>query len=111
MATTLEYVLQDLGDYPYKEFRCTLNGQVYQLTWQWNDRNQFWTCAVGFVGEDPVVKYKVTSFSDPLQIYGYNEDLPEGKLLVASFIQPDNRVTQTSIGQDKPHSFIFLAES
>lgn len=106
----IEYTLQDLGDYPYKTFRCTLDGQVYELTWQWNTRCQFWTCAVGFVGEDPIVIYKVTSFSNPMEIYGYNEDLPNGKLLVWSFIQPDNRVTIDSIGDNKVHSFMFATE-
>lgn len=106
----IQYTLQDLGTYPYKSFRCTLDGQVYELTWQWNDRCQFWTCAVGFVGSDPLIIYKVTSFSDPLQIYGYNTDLPQGRLLVMSFIQPDNRVTQESVGENNIHNFIYLSD-
>ena len=45
-----------------------------------------------------------------MEIYGYNEDLPNGKLLVWSFIQPDNRVTIDSIGDNKVHSFMFVTE-
>lgn len=104
----IDYVLQDLGEYPYKTFRCVLDNQTYQLEWQYNSRCEFWTCAIGFVGSDPIVKYKVTSYSDPMQIYGYNEDLPNGKLLVYSILQPDNRVTQTSIGEDNIHQFIYV---
>ena len=107
MAIT--YTLQDLGDYPYKSFRCTFDGQVYELTWQWNTRCQYWTCAVGYVGQDPTIIYKVTSYSDPMAIYGYNEALPDGKLLVYSFIHPDNRVTQESIGENKVHSFSYVS--
>lgn len=105
---SIEYVLQELdGSKPYQTFRATLDNRTYELAWQWNTRGQFWTCGIGFVGEDPIVKYKVTNWADPMLCYGYNEDLPQGKLLVYSFVQPDNRVTQTSIGQDNMHSFAF----
>lgn len=105
---TISYVLQDLGSYPYKTFRCTLDGQTYEMTWKWNERCQFWTVAIGFVGEDPLIKYKVTSYSDPMNAYGYIANLPDGKLLCFSAVQPDNRVAQDSIGEDNIHQFVFI---
>ena len=105
---TISYSLQDLGSYAYKTFRCTLDGQTYEMTWKWNDRCQYWTVAIGYVGEDPIIKYKVTSYSDPFQVYGYKAELPNGKLLCFSISHPDNRVAQDSVGEDNLHQFVFV---
>ena len=105
---SISYSLQDLGSYAYKTFRCTLDNQTYEMTWKWNDRCQYWTVAIGYVGEDPVIKYKVTSYSDPFQVYGYKTELPDGKLLCFSISQPDNRVAQDSVGEDNLHQFVFV---
>lgn len=105
---SIQYSLQNLGNYPYKSYRCTLDGQTYEMTWKWNDRCQYWTVAIGYVGEDPIIKYKVTSYSDPFQVYGYKAELPDGKLLCFSISQPDNRVAQDSIGEDNLHQFVFV---
>lgn len=105
---SIQYSLQNLGSYPYKSYRCTLDGQTYEMTWKWNDRCQYWTVAIGYVGEDPIIKYKVTSYSDPFQVYGYKAELPDGKLLCFSVSQPDNRVAQDSIGEDNLHQFVFV---
>ena len=105
---SIQYSLQNLGSYPYKSYRCTLDGQTYEMTWKWNERCQYWTVAIGYVGEDPIIKYKVTSYSDPFQVYGYKAELPDGKLLCFSISQPDNRVAQDSVGEDNLHQFVFV---
>ena len=108
----LEYVLSNLDETkPYQTFRCVLDGNTYEMTWQWNTRGEFWTCAIGEVGADPIVKYKVNSFSNPLEVYGYREDLPKGDLFVMSILNPRNRITIDSIGEDKVHWLMYTPES
>ena len=114
MATTytLEYILQDLDETkPYQSFRATLEDITYELTLQWNERNQFWTCAIGEVGDDPIVKWKITANSDPLQVYGYNSALPQGAMLVYSLYTPRNRVAIDSIGESKMHWFTYYSKT
>jgi hypothetical protein len=104
----LEYVLANLDETkPYQTFRCVLDDVTYEMTWQWNTRGEFWTVTVGAVGDTPIIKYKVTSFSNPMEVYGYNENLPQGDLFVMSILNPKNRIAIDSIGEDKVHWFMY----
>ena len=109
---TLSYILQNLDpSKPYQSFRAILDDNTYEMLWQWNTRGEFWTCAIGEVGADPIIKYKVTANSDPLEVYGYREDLPQGSLIVFSLYQPRNRVTLESIGQDNLHWSVYISDA
>ncbi len=106
--TELKYILPNLDETkPYQTFRCVLDDTTYEATWQWNTRGEFWTCAIGAVGDTPVIKYKITANSDPMAVYGYSEDLPQGVLIVTSLLNARNRVSIDSIGQDKVHWFMY----
>ena len=75
---SVSYVLSNLDETkPYQTFRATLDDNTYEFTFQWNTRGEFWTCAIGAVGDTPVIKYKITANSDSLIVYGYSEDLPQ----------------------------------
>jgi hypothetical protein len=64
---SVNYVLSNLDETkPYQTFRATLDDNTYEFTFQWNTRGEFWTCAIGAVGDTPVIKYKITANSDPL---------------------------------------------
>ena len=106
---TFSYILQNIDpSSPYQTFRCVLDDATYEMTWQWNTRGEFWTVTVGAVGDTPVIKYKITANSDPLIVYGYSEDLPQGYLNVISLMNTRNRVAIDSIGQEKLHQFIYF---
>lgn len=106
---SVSYVLSNLDETkPYQTFRATLDDNTYEFTFQWNTRGEFWTCAIGAVGDIPVIKYKITANSDPLIVYGYSEDLPQGYLNVISLMNTRNRVAIDSIGQEKLHQFIYF---
>ena len=108
----LKYIMSDLdSSKPFQTFRCVLDDVTYEMTWQWNTRGEFWTCAIGAVGDIPVVKYKVTMNSDPMEIYGYKEDLPQGVLMVISLLNERNRVSIDSIGSDKLHWFVYTSDN
>ena len=108
----LKYILPNLDENkPYQTFRCVLDATTYETTWQWNTRGEFWTCAVGAVGDTPVIKYKITANSDPMAVYGYNEDLPQGVLIVTSLLNARNRVSIDSIGQDKVHWLLYSSNN
>ena len=108
----LKYILPNLDETkPYQTFRCVLDDTTYETTWQWNTRGEFWTCAIGAVGDTPVIKYKITTNSDPLAVYGYSEDLPRGVLIVSSVLSARNRVSIDSIGQDKVHWLLYSSDN
>ena len=108
---TFSYILQNIDpSSPYQTFRCVLDDITYEMTWQWNTRCEFWTCAIGAVGDTPMVKYKITANSDPLLVYGYNENLPQGSLITFSLYTPRNRVAIDSVGEDKVHWFVYIPE-
>ena len=110
--TELKYILPNLDETkPYQTFRCVLDDTTYETTWQWNTRGEFWTCAIGAVGDTPVIKYKITANSDPLAVYGYSEDLPQGVLIVSSVLSARNRVSIDSIGQDKVHWLLYSSDN
>ena len=110
--TELKYILPNLDETkPYQTFRCVLDDTTYETTWQWNTRGEFWTCAIGAVGDTPVIKYKITVNSDPMAVYGYNEDLPQGILIVTSLLNARNRVSIDSIGQDKVHWLLYSSDN
>ncbi len=105
---SVSYVLSNLDETkPYQTFRATLDDNTYEFTFQWNTRGEFWTCAIGAVGDTPVIKYKITTNSDPMAVYGYSEDLPQGVLIVSSLLNARNRVSIDSIGQDKVHWLLY----
>lgn len=107
----LNYILQNLDETkPYQSFRCVLDDNTYEMLWQWNNRGEFWTCAIGEVGADPIIKYKVTANSDPLEVYGYREDLPQGNLIVSSILNGRNRVAIDSIGENKLHWLVYISD-
>ena len=106
---SVNYIISNLDENkPYQTFRATLDDVVYEFTFQWNTRGEFWTCAIGAVGDTPVIKYKVTANSDPLRVYGYSEDLPNGYLNIISFLNSRNRVAIDSIGEDRIHQLIYF---
>ena len=108
-ALTVDWVLQNLdGSVPYQTFRAILDSKTYEITFQWNERNQYWTLAIGDVGDDPIVKWKVTAGSRPLQVYGYNTDLPQGYLSIFSLLNSRNRVDIDSLGEGKMHHMVFF---
>lgn len=88
----------ELDGYPDQSFRVVLDGNTYELRFQWNERDESWLMYLGDVGSDPTISTKLTCFSDILKPYQYRENVPKGNLVIYPLRHIEERVGRYNIG-------------
>lgn len=96
----VQYVFNISGDSINQTFRVVLDGQTYEITMFWNERDESWLFSIGDIGEDPTVTFKLTTFVDLLGPYRYKENLPTGVLYLSGSSDYRTRVGRYNIGED-----------
>lgn len=82
--------------------RVVLDDKTYEFRFQYNYRDESWSCFVGPVAGKPACSFKITSFTDDyLKAYHYNESVPQGKLYAAPLNNPRARVGRYNLGKGK----------
>lgn len=80
----------------YETFNVVLEDQLYEITLQWNPRDESWYIYFGLPHLTPIFKTKVTNGSDILKKYRAYEDVPNGNLYVVDNIKQYGRLQRDS---------------
>lgn len=88
----------DIDGFADQTMRVVLDSITYEMRFQWNERDESWLVSFGDVGEDPTITFKLTAFVDIFRPFQYLDNIPNGKLYVASLLQYKKRVGRYNVG-------------
>jgi hypothetical protein len=83
------------NDLTFQTFNVVLENQTYEITLQYNPRDESWYIYFGLPSLTPIFKTKVTNGTDILKKYRAYEDVPNGALFVV-----DNHKDYGRLGRD-----------
>lgn len=95
---------------PFETFNVTLEGQEYEITLQYNPRDESWYIAMGLSNLTPIFKTKITNGTDILRKYRAYEDIPKGSLFVLDNQLTNGRLTRDSFSSGR-FSLVYVDES
>lgn len=85
----------------YETFNVVLEDQVYEITLQWNPREESWYMYFGLPNLTPIFKTKVTNGTDILKKYRAYEDIPNGALYVVDNMKQYGRLQRDSFTSER----------
>lgn len=81
---------------PYQTFTVVLEDKTYEITLQYNERDDSWYITLGLPNLSPIFKTKVTNGVDILRKYRAYEDVPKGSMFVVDNMKDFGRLTRDS---------------
>jgi hypothetical protein len=87
---------------PFQTFNIVLENQTYEITLQYNSREDSWYIYFGLPNLTPIFKTKIVNGWDILKKYRAYEDVPKGALFVV-----DNQKDYGRLGRDSFYSGRF----
>lgn len=99
----------ELDGYPWQTFRIVLDSVTYEVTFQWNERGEYWQFSIGDVGTDPTVTFKLTAMVDLLAPYRYMDNLPAGNLILLPLRDVGQRVGRYNIGVQTAMQMVYAS--
>ena len=92
----------DLGDgYPDQTQRVVIDNKTYDFRFVYNSYGESWKLFISPPGADPICSFKLTAYSDPLDAYKYNLDIPQGSLFLGGVVSENVRIGQYNTGIGK----------
>lgn len=85
---------------PDTTYTVTLEGQVYDIRFRWNERDQSWKCFIGITGETFSASFKMTNGFDLLEPYKYMDGIPKGNLYILDVVNIWGRPDYDHTSQD-----------
>lgn len=88
----------ELDGYPNQSFRVVLDSVTYEVHFYWNERDESWFFGLGGVGTDPVIRTKLTCYTELLAPYRYMDEVPNGNLYLFPLRDIRERAGRFNIG-------------
>ena len=101
------YYLLPIGDSYDDTYRIEIKDQTYDFRFRWNSYDESWECYVGYEGEEPAKKFKVTNGVNLLTPYYAIDGVPPCSMVVIDEYMLGHRVT-LDIGQDESNRFKIM---
>lgn len=93
---------------PDTTYTVTLDDQVYDIRFRWNERDQSWKCFIGITGEEFSASFKMTNGFDLLRPYKYMSGVPKGNLYIVDTVNLWGRPDYDRTGQDNDFRVTYV---
>lgn len=90
------------------QYTTSLEGQGYDIRLRWNARSESWFLYIGFTGQTPALKTRLTTNRDLLTVYRSNEGVPPGKLYLIDYEKLYGRVSRDNLGVNKRFKLVYI---
>lgn len=101
-------ILPHTGGISNESFSQELEGTVYNFNMMWNSLDEAWYLRMGLVGQDYLIKAKVTTGSNLLEPFYHLAVLPQGGLFCEDTLFFDGRPLFDDIGQGKRFELQYI---
>lgn len=106
----MSIVQLNIPDYPDTIFTTILDNVSYDLTLQWNDRDEAWYLSLSKQNRDPLFKVKITTVSDLFKPHRALNDCPKGMLVAIDTMKKYGRITRNGWSSGR-WKLYYLSES
>jgi hypothetical protein len=106
----LSIIPLNTNNFAFQTFNVVLEQQSYEITLQYNPRDESWYIYFGLTNLQPIFKTKITNGTDILKKYRAFEDVPKGSLFVIDNQKLDGRLQRDSFSSGR-FSLAYADES
>lgn len=89
--------------------RVILDDKTYEIRFQYNYRDESWSCFLGPVAGNPYCSFKLTTYNDLTQAYKYIEDMPQGTFNAGGYISQRSRIGRYNVGPGRECYFMYIS--
>ncbi|QCQ57962.1 hypothetical protein Barba22A_gp111 [Rheinheimera phage vB_RspM_Barba22A] len=97
-------------DTAYETISVVLEAQSYEMTFQYNPRDESWYLYFGLPNLAPIFKTKITNGTDILRKYRAYEDVPKGSLFITDLQKVNGRMDRDGFSSGR-FSLTYVDES
>jgi hypothetical protein len=99
-----------ISDNPNQQFSVVLENRNYDITLQWNVRDESWYMVLGLSGLSPIFKTKIVNGIDLLRKYRAYQDVPKGMMYVYDNAKQVGRLTRDGFSSGR-FTLYYLTEN